>query len=327
MIDPSALLTELHFMKSRVVLTAAELDVFTFFHRKEPASARELAEERGLNLRATTRLLDCLVTLDLLEKHGNHYCVTERGVLFSSDHPDTLLPMVLHTSNLWSRWSALTDIVRHGSEAQPRREERTAKEQEVFIDAMHVVARALSKEIADAYDTRRFKKLLDVGGGSGTYTAAFLKKNPQLKAVLFDLQEVVWKARERLQVEGLLDRVALVGGDFYKDELPPGCDLAFVSAIIHQNSPEQNIDLFRKIYRALVPGGFILIRDHIMDETRTYPPAGAMFALNMLVNTQGGDTYTFSEVKACLEAAGFSKVTLVKWGEKMDSLVEGRKPA
>ena len=117
-----------------------------------------------------------------------------------------------------------------------------------------------------------------------------------------------------------------MGGDFYRDELPGGSDLALLSAIIHQNSPEENVDLYRKAYRALAPGGVLLIRDHIMDETRTKPPGGAMFALNMLVNTRGGDTYTYEEVRSTLERAGFTDVKWVREGEHMDSLVEARKP-
>ena len=110
------------------------------------------------------------------------------------------------------------------------------------------------------------------------------------------------------------------------DDLPSGCDIALLSAIIHQNSPQQNVELYRKIYHALDSGGTLIIRDHIMDESRTDPPAGALFALNMLVNTQAGDTYTFREVKDTLKSAGFVEVNLVKSGKEMDCLVEAKKP-
>lgn len=327
MVETSALLAEISFMKSRAILTAAELDLFTVLDRHP--TAKGLAEKMGLDARAMTRLLDCLVGLGFLEKHHSEYRLTEKGALLSSDHPETILPMVLHTNHLWERWSCLTEVVRRGSgTVLSRRERDTAREhQKTFIDAMHTIAKGLSAEIADVYDLSRFRRLLDIGGASGTYTAAFLAKNPNMTAVLFDLEAVIPIARERLRAQGLLERVELVTGDFYEDELPSGCDLAFLSAIIHQNSPEQNEELYHKVFRALLPGGVILIRDHIMDETRTRPLAGALFALNMLVNTPGGDTYTFQEVKGGLEAAGFKNVTLVRWGERMDSLVEARKPA
>lgn len=314
------------FLKSRVILTAAALDMFTILHGKS-ATARQLAGRLRLQPRGATRLLDCLVTLGVLEKRSEGYSLTSSGELLSSHHPDTILPMVLHLNSLWDSWSGLTETVKRGN--NPRRaviKEGDTKSLKAFIGAMHVVGRSLATEIASSFEAGRFSRLLDIGGGSGTYTIAFLKRNPKMTAALFDLKRVIAMARERLRAEGLLKRVTLVAGDFYRDELPPGCNLALLSAIIHQNSPAENVALFRKIRRALEPGGAILIRDHIMEESRTNPPAGALFALNMLVNTDGGDTYTFGEVRKGLERAGFVDVRLVRTGERMDCLVEARKP-
>ena len=230
-------------------------------------------------------------------------------------------------NHLWNIWSELTDVVKNGGDSKAGGGlQLDAENWKSFIGAMHVSGRTLAKKVASEYDLSRFKRLLDVGGASGTYTIAFLRRNPVMTAVLFDLENVIPMAKERLAEEKIADRVDLAAGDFYKDELPKGCDLALVSAIIHQNSPEENLELFSKIYRALDPGGAVLIRDHIMDESRTKPLAGAVFAINMLVNRRGGDTYTLSEVKARLEKAGFVDVKQVRYGESMDSLVEGRKP-
>jgi SAM-dependent methyltransferase len=314
------------FVKSRVILTAAALDIFTILHGK-PATARQLAGRLRLQPRGTTRVLDCLVTLGLLEKRNEAYSLTSSGELLSSRHPETILPMVLHLDALWDSWGGLTETVKRGK--NPKRaviRERDTKSLKAFIGAMHVVGRNLAAGIVASYDAGGFSRLLDIGGGSGTYTIAFLKKDSKMTAVLLDLKRVIPMARERLRAEGLLKRVKLAASDFYKDELPSGCDLALLSAIIHQNSPGENLALFRKIRRALEPGGALLIRDHIMDESRTSPPAGALFALNMLVNTAGGDTYTFSEVKKGLERAGFVDVRLVRTGERMDCLVEARRP-
>ena len=140
--------------------------------------------------------------------------------------------------------------------------------------------------------------------------------------VVFDLPEVVPLAERRLRQESLLERATIAAGDFYSDELPVGCDLALLSAIIHQNSPEQNLELYRKVHRALAPNGVLLIRDHIMNEGRTEPADGALFALNMLVCTDGGDTYTFAETEEALLQAGFRSVKRLRYGEAMDSLVE-----
>lgn len=315
------------FMKSRIILTAAELDLFTKIDLKSQ-TAQELAEESQFDLRALTRLLDCLVAFGLLEKTGDQYTLTEQGKLNASNHPETLLPILLHMGDLWHSWNHLNDIVQNGPdhEKKPLQDRLAQKRIESFLGAMHAIAQDLSSEIAEFFDARSYKQLLDIGGGTGSYTVAFLKKNPHMEAVLFDLKNVIPMAKERITNHGLADRVSLIPGDFYTDELPRDCDLALLSAIIHQNSPTQNEALYLKIYHALIPGGTLLIRDHIMDETRTKPVDGTVFAINMLVNTPGGDTYTVNEIKETLEAVGFSSIRWIRAGEKMDSLIEAKKP-
>lgn len=315
------------FMRSRILLTAAELDLFTLIEDGD-STARKMSERLGADERALARVLDCLVTFGLLGKTGNAYSATEEGAAYSARHPGSSLPMLLHISRLWDSWSGLTEVVRRG----PASEQKAPKpmgpaSRRAFIGAMHVIGRTLSEEIARSFDLSGFKRLLDIGGGSGTYTIAFLRNNPRMRAVIFDLEDVIPMARERLEPEGFLGRTELIAGDFYHDELPAGCDLALLSAIIHQNSPEQNLDLFKKAYRALEPGGMLLIRDHIMDDSRTRPPEGALFAINMLVNTRGGDTYTFAEVEKSLSDAGFGNIRMLRSGERMDCLVAGIKPA
>lgn len=313
------------FLKGRVILTAAELDLFTRLD-KEQASADNLARGLECDRRCLTRLLDCLVALKLLSKQDGIYHNTERGSLLSSEHPETELPMVLHLNGLWESWGGLTETVRTGT--NPKRKpvtERGNDSLKAFIGAMHVVGRGLSQKIADSYNLAPFRRLLDIGGATGTYTIAFLEKNPEMTAVLFDLPDVIPWAEEQLGADGLLERVECVAGDFYKDELPKGCDLVLLSAIIHQNSPEENLALYQKIHRAVLPGSTLLIRDHVMEPARIHPPQGTLFAINMLVNTKGGDTYTFAEIKETLERAGFGEVKLVREGEHMDCLVEARR--
>jgi ubiquinone/menaquinone biosynthesis C-methylase UbiE len=314
------------FMKSRVILSAAELDFFSRLDGKF-ISAEDLADMLGLDIKGTTRVLDCLVTFDLLKKEKNRYHTTEKGSYLSSKNPESVLPMINHMNAIWENWSRLTDIVKNGTKPniRPVVDSEAKKDRHAFIGAMHVAARRISKKIAEAYDLSTFKNLLDIGGGSGAYTIAFLNKNPNLNAVIFDLEGVIPITKERIAETGFQDRVRFLTGNFYEDDLPGGCDLALLSAIIHQNSPQQNLVLYQKIFHALVPGGKLIIRDHIMDESRTNPPVGALFALNMLVNTPAGDTYTFNEVKDTLQAAGFTDIKLALSGKEMDSLVEATK--
>ena len=324
---PETILDEVRlFQKSRGILTAAALDLFTLLHSR-PATAADISSRIGADARGTTRLLDALIVFGLLEKEAGVYRVTEAGACLSSAHPKSVLPMVLHMNTLWDRWSRLTDAVRAGG--CPGGVPAFQKDDEAlkaFIGAMHVVGRAVADEVAASCAPERFRRLLDVGGGSGVYTIAFLRRNPALTAALFDRPGVIPMARARIAEEGLEGRVELVAGDFEEDDLPLGFDVALLSAIIHQNSPAQNVTLFRKVHRALVPGGAVLVRDHVMDEERTSPPAGALFALNMLVGTEGGDTYTFREIEEALGTAGFEEVRSLRTGERMEGLVEARKP-
>ena len=149
--------------------------------------------------------------------------------------------------------------------------------------------------------------MLDVGGASGTYIMAFLKRAPHMTATLFDLPEVVEMARNRITESGFIDRVQLVAGDYNTDELPNGHDLVLLSAIIHINDREGNGRLYSKIYAALAPGGTILIRDYFLDSTRTIPRNGAIFAVNMLAATTGGTSYTFEEVREDLATSGLQR--------------------
>jgi hypothetical protein len=117
-----------------------------------------------------------------------------------------------------------------------------------------------------------------------------------------------------------------VAGDFLADRLPQGADLAWISAIVHQNSRAQNRALFANVFQALVPGGRVAIRDILMDEGRTRPVAGALFAINMLVATPGGGTFTFDELRQDLEAARFTRVTLARRDAGMNAIVQAHKP-
>jgi predicted O-methyltransferase YrrM len=309
-----------NFMESRVLLTGAELDLFTLL-APEPLGLDEVASKIGGDPRALEMLLDALAAQGLLVKESGRWR-TEPTVapLLVAGAEGSVLPMVLHAANLWNRWSELTRKVVPGRAGAAGPEVLAA-----FIGAMHVVAAPQADLIVAAIGAVGSRRLLDVGGASGTYTLAFLRANPEMTATLFDRPAVVEMARERLGAAGVLPRVTLAGGDFATDPLPPGHDLAFVSAILHQNSPAENLALYRRIHEALVPGGRVVIRDHVMQPDRIHPRAGALFAINMLVGTAGGGTYTFDEIAVGLTWAGFERVRLVQAGERMDALVEAFK--
>ncbi len=315
------------FMESRIVLTAAELDVFTFLH-EDALTADELASRLEATSRGVAHLLDALVPMGLIEKHdGRYQCPAPVAAVLSKRSPTSLLPMLLLSNGGWRRWSNLTDIVRHGATGtRPAVYDGNHQEQATFIQAMHVLAKRVAPAIVAAVGPGDATRLLDIGGALGTYTEAFLEASPALRATLFDLPPVVEMARKRFESTDLASRVSYAVGNFYEDELPPDHDLALLSAIIHQNSPEQNVALYQKVARALRPGGRLVIRDHVMSPDHTEPGSGTLFAVNMLVVTAGGSTYSFDEIRQGLQEAGFTRIKLLQTGERMDGLVEAFTP-
>ncbi|MBW1684463.1 MAG: methyltransferase [Deltaproteobacteria bacterium] len=314
------------FWEARILMTAAEIDVFSLL-LDTPKTSAQLSRELSSDQRATEALLNALVALGLLVKTERTFRVRpgfER--VLSNSAPETVLPVIRHMAQLWDSWGRLTEIVRTG-EARRSVEELERDEQGVraFIGAMHTIGLGLARSVVARLDLSGRRNLIDVGGGSGVYTIAVLQAAPEMRATVFDRPLVTEVARQRLAEEGMSDRVELVNGDFYVDVLPAGHDLALLSAIIHQNDAEQNIELYRKVFDALVPGGTLVVRDFVMSEDHTEPPDGAFFAINMLVNTPGGSTYSFEEISEDLEAAGFVDAELLHRGE-MDGLITARKP-
>jgi precorrin-6B methylase 2 len=315
------------FQAACIITAGADLDLFTALADK-PMTAGRLAKTIKADPRATAVLLDALVALELLVKRDDRYEVPADVAEFLTEgSPTNVLAGVRHQGNCLRRWDQLARVVQTGRPAQRESSIRgQTADCESFIGAMNNFTQPVAPRIIARLMPLRFQRMLDIGGASGTWTIAFLRAVPDSTGVLFDLPEVVPLARERLTRAGLADRVTLVAGDYNTDVLPGGADFAWLSAIAHQNSRAQNRALYAKIHSALVAGGTLVIRDVVMDASRTQPPAGALFAVNMLVGTEGGGTFTFDEFSQDLNAAGFTNVELAHQGQAMDSLIRARKP-
>lgn len=310
-----------------VLAAAAELDLFSAL-ANDSQDARGVAEKLGTDLRATSTLLDALTALGFLEKRDGRYVLSAGTARVLTPASSTsVLPMVQHQANCMRRWAQLARVVQTGGPAERRPSIRgEADDEAAFIGAMNVVTGPVAPGIVEELGPPVFSHLLDVGGASGTWTIAFLRARPEASATLFDLPHVIPMAERRISEAGMRDRVKLVAGDFLADAFPPGADLAWVSAITHQNSREENRRLFSAVADALDDGGHILIRDVLMDDSRTSPRAGALFAINMLVATEAGGTFTFDELREDLQAAGFTEATVLRRDEAMNSIIRANKP-
>ncbi|MBA4407721.1 acetylserotonin O-methyltransferase, partial [bacterium] len=179
---------------------------------------------------------------------------------------------------------------------------------ESFIGAMHYRGIKEAKLTSMLLDLSKVNHMLDVGGGSGAFAMEFIKKNPNMNAVVFDLPNVIPITGRYVAEERMTEKFSFLSGNYLTNDLGNGYDLILLSAIVHINSLEENNMLIKKCYDSLNNGGQIVIKDWVMNEDRTEPAGGAYFALNMLVGTERGDTYTETEMKNWFTNAGIKKI-------------------
>ena len=300
------------FQESRVMLTALELDLFTAVG--DGACAAEVAARLGADPRSTEMLLNALASLRLLTKRDGVFRNSPAAArYFTAGSRDNARPALLHTAHLWQRWSALTECVRAGTAVGHEETSRGGADwTEAFIAAMHRNASERAPLVVGAVGAQNAGRMLDVGGGSGAYSIAFAQANPALRADILDLPAVGPIARGHIERAGVADRVMVRAGDLRSGSLGEGYDLVFISAICHMLSPEENLDLLGRCREALAPGGRVAIQDFILEPDKTSPRFAALFALNMLVGTRGGSSYSEPEYAAWLGEAGFAEVRRVR---------------
>jgi len=314
------------FRLSRIILTANELGIFDQLQDEERTSSN-VAKHLQTDPRATDRLMNALVTLGLLHKQDGIFRNTGFAAEFLVRRSPQYLGGLSLSNQTWKTWSTLSEAVRKGTTVAMDRSinERSDAWRESFIAAMHARAGQQALETAAALDLSATRKILDVGGGSGAFAFAMIRQNPSAAATIFDLPNIIPLTARYIASSGFSTQVDTKTGDYLADDFGKGYDLVFMSAIIHINSPEENQLLIRKGAEALNPGGKLVILDHIMNEDRTQPPVGAVFALNMLVGTFHGDTYTEKEIGSWMQDAGLSEIVM-KVTPSGTQLMIGKRP-
>ncbi len=301
------------FQESRVLLTALELDVFA--RLGDGSTPADLSSKLGTNLRATEMLLNALVAVGALFKEDGVFRCTEESKALGPARME-----FLHTVHLWDTWSTLSDCVKVGKATATRGPESFPDARtRAFIAAMHARARDNAEQTARLSGIRDAKQMLDVGGGSGAYTIAFAKACPALQAEILDLGAVVPLAEEYIREAELQGRVRVRPGDMRTADFGEGYDLVLLSAVCHMWGEDDNRTLIERCARALVPGGHLVIREFILDEDRTAPPFAALFAINMLVGTEHGNSYTEGDYRTWMTEAGLA--TIVRPDPRGDVLV------
>lgn len=289
------------FWSARVLLTANAFRVFD--HLTAPKTARETARLLKTDERATGILLDALTGLGLLKKRTGSYrnSAAARRYLVTGS-PFYQGDILTHADNLWDNWSGLGEVVATGKPY------RASHNHAAFIKGMHNIALFKAPEVIAALGMKGVKKALDLGGGPGTYSMELARQGAEV--TLFDLPDTIAVAKEVVTPSGP-GTVGFVEGDILNDRLPGTYDLVFMSHLLHAFSEAECVKILSKSKKALAPGGRVAIHEFALSADRTAPPQSALFAVNMLVNTEGGRCYAPSEMKAWLAGAGLNRTKAV----------------
>ena len=296
------------FQKSRVFLTAYELEIFSILGDEYKLS-EEVAAEIPADKNAVERLMNALVAIGILTKKAGKFSNTKISNLYLVNTNPNYIGNLRHLNQLWNTWGNLTESVKTGTAVNLVPPDMKTPEQiEDFISAMHWRANLQAPDLIKMLNLSSTTKVLDIGGGSGAYSVEMVKASPHIEAYVLDLPEVIGITEKFIEMKGFKGKVKTIAANFKTDKLGKGYDLIFISHILHSNSFYENFDLLRKVYDALKPGGQIVLQEFLIDDDKTSPMFPTLFSLNMLVNTRAGDVLTETDIWMMLKECWFSGI-------------------
>lgn len=307
------------FRQAQVLLTCVDLGVFDALSTHS-ATAHDLARAIGADPRAMELLLNAATALGFLEKRDSLFfnttlteaCLTPGGM-------GDMSRSLRLDSAFYRRWGNLADAVRTGKRPEENRQDEQPEDWvRNFIYALYNSARPMAPIIAEALALPEDRpiRVIDVGGGHGGYSLALAQRYPLLTATVIELPRVAPIAQEIIANAGMSDRVTVQEGDFQKEGLGAGYDVALVFGVLNGEALEGRPALIGKVFAALKSGGQIVLRDIVLEPDRSGPPDATLFALQMLLATESGGLDTRDDWANWLLSAGFShpkQVALPEW--------------
>ena len=313
------------FRRSKTMFAAVEMGIFDRIAggTKTP---RELAGDGSVETMA--RFLDACVSLGFLEKKGDQYANTDlTSAYLCRNSPHTMAGYIGYSNRvLYPMWGHLEDAVKEGTHRWKQtfglqggslfsHFYRTDEDRREFLLGMHGFGVLISPAVVAAFDLSHFRRMVDLGGGTGHLAMAAGGLYTEMSVAVFDLPGAVECAREFTAGS----RVELLGGDFFSDPLP-AADLYALGRILHDWSEEKIRLLLGRIYTSLPAGGGLLIAEKLLREDLSGPVHAHMQSLNMLVCTEGRER-SFSQYADLLKEAGFSEMEGRVTGVGLDAVL------
>ena len=282
----------------------------------EEKSSAQIAKQCSVSEKGVELLLGCLEAMGYTERNSNGWKFTKRGLKFlDKNSPDSFRYFILYCDWLFNSITSLEDTIVHGKPSKINYDVFGEHEWELYSRAMIEISRTNLKEVAGKIKLPpNTSKLIDLGGSHGQYSIELCKRNNNLSATILDFETVRKYADECIQMHSMQSRVQFQATDFMKEDLPQGNDAALLFNIIHGLTPDQNRLLFGKIFSSLNKGGQLIILDQIKGvggNSQLSKATTSFMALN-LFHQANGNTYSFDEVRAWANDAGFSNQQLRK---------------
>ena len=293
---------------ARVLMTANRLDVFNVIGQ-EALGALEIARRCDAHRRSMRLLLDACVALGFLELREGRYAEHCRRPADARQgrrriHRRRHQPFRRALESMGASHGVGEDEQRRARDRGPcRPEDRVSRLHPGDARPGDAERRRI---LADNLDLRGRRQLFDAGGGPGTYSVFLVKKNPELRAVVFDLPPAIEIAKELIAEAGVADRITTRAGNYFVDDFGQGNDVVLLSAIVHSMAPRRAKLLLRKALDSLVSGGIVVVHETLVDDSGVAPVGAVLFSLNMLVNTGEGRSYSGREIMSWLRDTGFA---------------------
>jgi len=320
------------YRKAKILFTAASLNLFIRTNGRGKTAAG-ISAALNTDLRTTKIFLDALAGMGFLKKKKDLYSNSPLADKFLvPGKAEYLGNNLCYQDILWEAWADLGKVLRSGRTTFPLRSLLSGRKDflDGYIKGMANIAGKPAAEIAGKLDLSGAENMLDVGGGPGTYTAAFLNREKQLKGTILDLPETLKVTRGLFAGHSLSSRITFQEGDYHV--APFGrekFDIVLLSHVTHDEGPAENLNLIRKAFSALRSGGQVVIHDFMLDPNMTSPEFSVLFSVHMLVYTNKGRVYSSREYKSWLKEAGFKRVKEWRICSRSDNpsrMILGKKP-
>lgn len=282
-----------------------------------PQTVKELAAQSGASERGLIAILNALVGLEFLVKKGNRYALTPESAAFLvSKRPAYHGGFFRHViRQILPHWLQLREAVRSGRPAVAGNQRKEGQQffaefVEGLFPLSYKAALALGAHLGIP-KARSPISVLDIGAGSGVWGIALAHQSPYVTVDAVDWPAVLEVTHKQARRHGVGDRLRTVPGDLLEADFGAGHQVATIGHILHSEGRDRSRRLLRKTFRALAPGGTVVISEFVPNDDRTGPPMPLIFAVNMLLHTEAGDTFTFAEIAGWLREAGFANPRLL----------------